>query len=181
MYTPISIQHKKDFIQWFLRHYTLKKYEANWLLNFLITKDKFLKKVSFVHDVRFCPRGIILSSACSDEVPFLFYKQQIITTDIDKFFHDIRLDADEQIYIQLSFENAKQNPHYAGVLEENPFIPIETTIQQEDERISDRLLEDLIQKYQLKKLKEDINQSLDQKDEEKFKELVKQLQKLNDF
>src|SRR5699024_4169491 len=71
MYTPISIQHKKDFIQWFLRHYTLKKYEANWLLNFLITKDKFLKKVSFVHDVRFCPRGIILSSACSDEVPFL--------------------------------------------------------------------------------------------------------------
>ena len=181
MYTPISIQHKKNFIQWFLRHYTLKRHEANWLLNFLVKKDNLLSKVSFVNDAKFCPRGIIISSDCSDEVPFLFYKQHLITTDIDKFFHDIRLNEDEHIYIQLNFKNATQSPYYVGVLEENPFTPVGTKRQLEDKRISNDLLNNLIRKNQLKKLKEAIDQSLDEKDETRFNELVEQFQKLNNF
>ncbi len=178
MHTPISIQNKRDFIKWFLKNFTLKKTEAIWILNYLIKKDKLLSKVSFVQDARFCPRAIILSSDCSNEIPFLFYKQQIITTDIDKFFHDIRLHQDEHIYIQLNFKHAKQNPFYVGILEENPFAPIEANVLKEDECVSERLLKDLIRKQQLNKLKENIDRALDEKNEKKFKELVTELQKL---
>lgn len=179
MYTPIPIQYKKNFIQWFLINYTLKRQEVNWLLTFLMKDDKLLNQLSFVNDAKFCPRAIIISSHCSDEIPFLFYKQHIITTDIDKFFHDIRLHEDENIYVQLNFKNAKQHPYYAGVLEENPYTPISTSLQNEDKRISNYLLEDLIRQHHLEKLKEGIDQALDQKDEGKFNELVRILKGLN--
>src|SRR5690625_372615 len=179
MYTPISIQHKRDFIQWFLRNYTLKRQEVNWLLNYLIKDEKRLNQLSFVHDAKFCPKAVIISSHCSDEVPFLFYKQHVITTDIDKFFHDIRLHEDEFIYVQFNFENAKQNPHYAGVLEENPYTPVSTSLQDEDKKISNCLLTDLKRAYHLNKIKEEIDETLDQKDKKKFNELVKILKSLH--
>lgn len=178
MYTPISIQNKKHFMRWFLRNFTLKRLEASWILNYLVKQDKLLSKVSFVHDAKFCPRAIILTSDCSDEIPFLFYKQHIITTDIDKFFHDIRLHQDEHIYIQLNFKGANQNPFYAGVLEENPFIPSETIFSKQDQDISESLLGDLLCTHQFKKLNEDINQALDEKNEDKFNVLVTELQEL---
>lgn len=177
MYTAISIEHKRDFIQWFLENYTLKRQEVNWLLNFLMKDDDLLNRISFVNDAKFCPRSIIVSTHCSDEVPFLFYKQHIITTDIDKFFHDIRLNDDEYTYVQLNFENAKQNPYYVGVLEENPYSPICLSHQIEDEKMSTRLLDELIQDHQLERLKKEIDKALDRKDELKFKELVHMLKK----
>lgn len=180
MYTPISIEHKRDFIQWFLEHYTLKRQEANWLLNFLLKDDDLLNRISFVNDAKYCPRAIIISSHCSDEVPFLFYKQHIITTDIDKFFHDIRLNDDEFTYVQLNFEHAKQNPYYVGILEENPYTPICTSHQIEDERMSTRLLDGLIQNHQLKRLQNEIDEALDRKDEVQFNKLVKILKNINE-
>src|SRR5690625_6549402 len=91
MYTPISIQHKRDFIQWFLRNYTLKRQEVNWLLNYLIKDEKRLNQLSFVHDAKFCRKAVVISIYCSHEVQVLFYKQYVITTDIDTFSHDIHL------------------------------------------------------------------------------------------
>ena len=179
MYTPISIQHKRNFIQWFLRNYTLKRHEVKWLLNFIMKDEKLLNQLSFVHDAKFCPRAIVISSHCSDGIPFLFYKQHVITTDIEKFFHDIRLHEDEYIYVQLNFHNVRQNPYYAGVLEENPYAPIMPDLQNEDKRISNSLLTDLIREHQFKKIKEDIDQALDQKDEKKFNQLVRILKNLN--
>lgn len=178
MHTPISIQNKKEVIKWFLRTFTLKRPETIWILNYLTKEDKLLSNVSFVNDARFCPRAIILSSDCSGEIPFLFYKKQIVTTEIDKFFHDIRLHQDEHIYIQLNFKNANQNPVYIGVLEENPFTPYEIATTKEDQIIAEYILNDLLHDYYLKKLKSEIDQALDEKNEHKFKELVIELQKL---
>lgn len=177
MYTPISIQNKKHFIRWFLKNFTLKKPEATWILNYLMKQHKLLSKVSFVNNAKFCPRAIILTSDCSDQIPFVFYKQHIITTDIDKFFHDIRLHQDEHIYIQLNFKHANQNPFYVGVLEENPFTPTKIKNLKQDQETSERLLNNLLQDFQFKKIKADINQALDEKSEKKFKELVIELQK----
>lgn len=178
MHTPISIQSKKYFIKWFLKNFILKKIEATWVLNYLIKQDKLLNKVSFVNDARFCPRAVILSSDCTDEVPFLFYKQHLVTEDIDKFFHDIRLHQDENIYIQLNFKQANQNSLYATVLEENPYTPKETYIVQQDQNVSEKLLKQLLLESQLKKLKQDIDQALDDRNEYQFKKLVELLHKL---
>lgn len=178
MQTSISIQHKKKFIQWFLNNFTLKKPEATWILKYIMKKDKLLSKMSFVNDAKFCPRAIILTSVCTDETPFLFYKKHLVTTDIDKFFHDIRLHQDEHFYIQLNFRKANQNPFYVGVLEENPFTPTETTLSKEDQIVSERLLDTLLQEYQLTMLKKGIDQALDEKNKEKFDTLVMEFQKL---
>lgn len=178
MHTPISIQNKKHFIKWFLRNFTLKKLEATWILNFLVKQETFLKKVSFVSDARFCPRAVILSSDCTDGVPFLFYKQHLVTEDIDKFFHDIRLHEEENIYIQLNFKQSNQNDLYATVLEENPFAPTETHITQQERNVSEKLLNQILVDTQLKKLKHDIDQALDEKNEDQFKKLVELLHKL---
>src|SRR5699024_5718866 len=77
MQTPVSVQDKKTFIQWFLSHYQLKKRESVWILNYLIDHSKILAHVHFVRDVKFCPRGIMMSSYCSKEAPFRFYKNQL--------------------------------------------------------------------------------------------------------
>ena len=46
-----------------------------------------------------------------------------MTTDAEKSFHDIRLNRDEDIYIQLNFKSSFQNANYVAVLEENPYLP----------------------------------------------------------
>ena len=45
-----------------------------------------------------------------------------MTTDAEKSFHDIRLNRDEDIYIQLNFKSSFQNANYVAVLEENPYL-----------------------------------------------------------
>lgn len=178
MYTPVSIKSKRYFMKWFLKHFTLKKLEATWLINYLIKQDNLLSKVVFVSDIRSCPRAIVMTSKCSKGIPFLFYKQHLVTDDIDKFFHDIRLHEDDEIYIQLNFNQANQNPFYAAVLEENPFAPTDPYMTQQDQDISDSLLRQLLQESQIKKLKQDIDQALDEKNESQFKKLVALLHKL---
>lgn len=178
MQTPVSLQDKKGFIQWFLNHYLLKKRESVWILNYLINHNEVLSNVHFIRHAKYCPRGIIITSHCSEEDPFLFYKNNIMTTDADKAFHDIRINKNEQLYIQLNFKKANQCPSYVAVLESNPYIFEEHFINEEDQIIAKRLLEKLTFNYKRKSLRLEIDRSLDEKDPEKFKKLVEILHRL---
>ncbi|WP_163969851.1 ReoY family proteolytic degradation factor [Oceanobacillus halotolerans] len=180
MHTPISVHDKKTFIQWFLNHYQLKKRESVWILNYLLNHSKILNNVHFVHDVKFCPRGIMITTHCSDEVPFRFYKNQLVTTDAEKSFHDIRLNQDEPLYIQLNFKNANQNTFYAAVLEENPFIPDEYFITQKDKDLAEKFLKWSLYQNRKQKLIKAIDQSLDKRDQETFQQLVKELHRMEE-
>lgn len=178
MQTPISVQDKKSFIQWFLNNYQLKKRESVWILNYLVNHKKILSNVHFVREAKFCPRGIIMTSHDSEEVPFRFYKNQLVTTDAEKSFHDIRMNQHEPLYIQLNFKYANRNIFYAAVLVENPFIPDEYFITQKDQKQAKRLLDKLIFDYHKNILQEKINLALDEKDQEAFKKLAEELHKL---
>ncbi|MEN1969161.1 ReoY family proteolytic degradation factor [Lentibacillus sp. N15] len=178
MQTPISVQDKKSFIQWFLNHYQLKKRESVWILNYLINHDELLANVHFIREARFCPRAIIMSSHCSNDVPFRFYKSQLVTTDAEKSFHDIRLNQHEALYIQLNFRNAKQNELYVAVLEENPFVPEDYFITKKDKRCAKELLDKVVYDYQRNALQKEIDQALDEKDQQKFTKLARRLHKL---
>lgn len=178
MQTPVSVKDKKGFIQWFLNHYQLKKRESVWILNYLVNHDELLSNVHFIREARFCPRAIIMSSHCSDEVPFRFYKSQLVTTDAEKSFHDIRLNQQEPLYIQLNFRNAKQNILYVAVLEDNPFIPEDYFITKKDQDIARQLLDKSLYEYQKKTIQAEIDRSLDKKDQQNFEKLVKKLHKL---
>jgi len=176
--TSVSVQDKKAFIQWFLQNYQLKRRESVWILNYLTNHDALLNHVHFIREARYCPRGIVISTHCSNDVPFRFYKNHIVTTDAEKSFHDIRLNRDDPIYIQLSFENVHQNSNYVAVLEDNPYLPEDFFITKKEKELAKEVLEYAIYQSQKKSIEDKINQALDNRDKQAFSEYVKMLEEL---
>lgn len=178
MAAPISVNEKKEFIRWFLNHYQLKRRECVWILNYLMSHDQLMEKVHFVEHAEFCPRGIIMSTQCVDDVPFRFYKDSILTTDAEKSFHDIRLNRDQEIYIQLNFKAVHKSHHYALVLENNPYMPEHLDISDKDRELAEQFLQTSIKNFQLEQIREKIDKALDRKDKEEFIMLSEQLNRI---
>ncbi|MFD6207314.1 ReoY family proteolytic degradation factor [Peribacillus sp. NPDC060253] len=175
---PVSVNEKKEFIRWFLNHYQLKRRECVWILNYLMSHDQLMKKVHFVENAQYCPRGLVMSTHCVEEVPFRFYKSNIMTTDAEKSFHDIRLNRDEDIYIQLNFKSAYSSYQYAAVLEHNPFMPKSTAANEKDQLLAEQFLEKSMLYFQRDRLLKEIDEALDKHDEQAFKSLTEQLNQL---
>ena len=135
-----------------------------------------MEKVHFVEHAEYCPRGMMMSTHCVDDVPFRFYKQNVVTTDAEKSFHDIRLNRDEDIYIQLNFRGAFHSPQYVAVLEENPYMPKKTNKQ--DEQVAEHVLAEAIHRFQRQKIMRLIDDALDRQDEKQFRELTERLKTL---
>ncbi|MFP7169397.1 ReoY family proteolytic degradation factor [Terribacillus sp. 7520-G] len=180
MNISVTMQDKKTFIRWFLDNYQLKRRESVWILNYLINHDSFLDNVHFIREARFSPRGIIISAHCSDEVPFRFYKDNIVTTDAEKSFHDIRMNKKDPVYIQLNFKNSHQSMEYVAVLEDNPFLPEDHYVTKEDRQLAAKLLDASHYQYKKKKLQEAIDLALDKRDEDKFRLLSKAMRQLKE-
>ncbi|PRR92971.1 MULTISPECIES: ReoY family proteolytic degradation factor [unclassified Bacillus (in: firmicutes)] len=179
MQTPVSVNEKKEFIRWFLNHYQLKRRECVWILNYLMSHDSLMEKVHFVEQAEFCPRGIIMSTHCVDEVPFRFYKENIMTTDAEKSFHDIRLNKQQDLFIQLNFRSAYRSPEYAAVLETNPHIPKDLYENEKDKDLAKKVLEHSIATFQKERLMKEIDEALDRHDQETFNKLAKELSLLS--
>jgi uncharacterized protein YpiB (UPF0302 family) len=175
MATPVSVNEKKDFIRWFLNHYQLKRRECVWILNYLMSHDQLMEKVHFVEQAQYCPRGLVMSTHCIDKVPFRFYKENVMTTDAEKSFHDIRLNRDEEIYIQLNFNASNQAHQYMAVLEENPFMPKHLQENETDRAVAEQFLTASIERFQREKLLSLIDEALDKQDRETFLALTNQL------
>lgn len=178
MQSLVSVEDKKQFIQWFLNSCQLKKRESVWILNYLLNHPELLENVHFVREVKFCPRGIIMTAQCAKDTPFRFYKNHLVTTDAEKSFHDIRLNRDQPLFLQLNFKNSKQNACYAAVLEENPYLPEEFYITGQDQETAAKLLKESLYEFKKQALLEEIDQALDELDQHKFAELVQQLHQL---
>ncbi|MEH7109330.1 MULTISPECIES: ReoY family proteolytic degradation factor [Bacillaceae] len=178
MATPVSVNEKKDFIRWFLNHYQLKRRECVWILNYLMSHDQLMEKVHFVEQAQYCPRGLIMSTHCVDKVPFRFYKENVMTTDAEKSFHDIRLNREEDIYIQLNFHASNQAHQYVAVLEENPYVPKHLQVNEKDGIVAEQLLQHSIERFQREKLLQLIDEALDQQDRQAFEMLTEKLNRL---
>jgi uncharacterized protein YpiB (UPF0302 family) len=178
MSAPVSVNEKKDFIRWFLNHYQLKRRECVWILNYLMSHDQLMEKVHFVDQAQYCPKGLIMSTHCVDEVPFRFYKENVMTTDAEKSFHDIRLNRDEEIFIQLNFHASNKAHQYAAVLEENPFMPKSLQISEKERLEAAGFLEASIKKFQIESLLQKIDEALDNQDKEMFMKLTEKLNKI---
>ncbi|MFD3446099.1 ReoY family proteolytic degradation factor [Microbacteriaceae bacterium 4G12] len=178
MNTPVSVNDKKDFVKWFLSSYQLKQRECVWILNYLMSHDQLMRKVHFVEHAKYCPRGLVMSTNCVKEVPFHFYKQNVMTTDAEKSFHDIRLNRDEDIYIQLNFKSSFQNANYVAVLEDNPYLPKNMEVNEKDRLLAERFLEESLYSFRREKLMKQIDEALDKQDQVAFQELAAQLKLL---
>jgi len=101
-----------------------------------------------------------------------------MTTDAEKSFHDIRLNRDEDIFIQLNFHASNQAHQYAAVLVENPFMPKKLEISEKDKLIAEQFLIASIEKFQKEKLLELIDEAIDNGDQQSFQELTSRLKYL---
>ncbi|MGO4888101.1 ReoY family proteolytic degradation factor [Anaerobacillus sp. MEB173] len=174
----ISVVEKKDFLNWFLNKHQLKRRECAWLLNYLLSDDALMEKVHFVEHAEYCPKGLIISANDVDSIPFTYHKEQHVTMDAEKCFHDIRLNSDEDVYIQLNFSGAKTNPQYAAVLEENPFLPVNDESNQVNSVLAEIILDKVMMDFQRRQLLEAIDEALERNDRERFIELSNQLNQL---
>lgn len=182
MSTPIIQPHeKKAFIYWFLNQYELKIQESHWILTYLANNTKILQNVHFVRNAKICPRSIIISSNCSEGVAFRFYRKHIATSDPEKAFHDIRLNRDDPLYVELRYDQWEKCPNYAFILEENPYISYDDEITFEDRRMASLILDYSLLRLKMDMLLTEIDQALDNKDRDKFLILTKQLKEIESF
>ena len=176
MTSSVPISDKKIFVRWFLKNYQLKRRECVWILNYLLSDDKLLEKVHFVEEAHYCPRAIVMSSVDSNGVPFRFYKGNIMTADAEKSFHDLRLNPDDVMYIQINFPSIPPHRVYLAVLEENPYMPKYLHISEKDRVIAEQLLKNSMRAFQEERILKEIDEALDQGNKERFFELSSLLQ-----
>lgn len=121
MNIQVSLEEKKSFIGWFLDRHQLKRRESMWILNYLLNHDIVLNKVHFVEDVETTPRGIMMSTVGMDNEPFLFYKDGKVFNDPEQAFHEVRLNWQEDMYLELVFREPWKTEQYLAILEDNPY------------------------------------------------------------
>ncbi len=177
MSSLISVVDKKEFLKSFLQHFELKRRECAWLLNYLMNDDRLMERVHFVENAEMTPKALIISTKGVDSIPFSFHKERHVTTDAEKAFHDIRLNPDEDVYIELRFVGAKQYFPYLAVLEDNPYLPENRELQKMYEKEVEKLINASLVQYRRKRLLEEIDEALDKKDKALFERLVNELEK----
>lgn len=179
MHTIVPSKEKQDFIYWFLRNYELKKQESEWILLYISQHQDVLKNVHFIKGAKNCPRGIEMASTCSKKPAFFFYKQQITTTNPDKAYHDLRLNKEEDLFIELNFEDATDYIKYVEVLEDNPYCSTSQRMQAVHRKQAELVLEHIILNRKKAIVKKDVNHALDNKDDETFFKLTEELIQLD--
>jgi uncharacterized protein YpiB (UPF0302 family) len=170
IFLNITVDEKKDFIHWFLNHYSLKRREAVWILNYLISHESILDNLHFVEDVKDCPRGIMMSTHCVDKPPFRFYLNGEEKTDAEYAFHNIRLNREETLYIQFNFKDALQIEQHVSILEENPYD--KKTVSEDDSLEAEAFLNHCLTVGEKNRMLHQIDDSLIQGDEKLFIELT---------
>lgn len=162
MKIPVSIQHKKDFLQWFIQHCKIERHEMNWFLNDLVEDERALFYVHFVQDIEYCPKGIIISASHSKEISFLFFKGNVQTEDVYTAYHELQLYQDEAIYFQVNFPRSEGNELYQSVLEDDISVLQQTKI------VTEELLSHSLLVGKKRFLEKEINKALENNDYEKF-------------
>ncbi|MGJ9382027.1 hypothetical protein CR203_09500 [Salipaludibacillus neizhouensis] len=174
MENSVPVMEKRDFLKWFLEEYQLKRRECAWLLNFLMSDDILIERVHFVEQAEHCPKALMISANNVEHVPFAFHKNQHVTMDAEKSFHDIRLNRNEDIFIQLNFKNKQKIPQYLAVLEENPYLPINEEEENVQSLLAEMILDESLRHHKMKMLEGCIDEALMSGDKLSFRNLAEQ-------
>lgn len=164
----ISHDKKRAVIQWILKNNTFYQREIIWLLQYIMKRDHILDNIRFVYEAHLCPRSIIISNIDSETRPFRFYKDHVVTTDVDKAFHDIRLNHNEILYMEFIFDGVRNSTIYASVLEEHPYLPDDFYLNNDDYIYLDKFIEHLSLEQEMKNINKKIDEALDQGNREEF-------------
>lgn len=174
----VSVADKQSFLKSFLYHYELKRRECAWLLNYLLHEEQLMERVHFVERAVLAPKAFIISAKGVDTIPFSFHKQKHVTTDVEKAFHDIRLNRMEHIYIELHFHGSKSFAPYLAVLEDNPYIPEYAGFAVQYKKEAEQFIAHSLRDFERKQILKAIDRALDFGDKQSFHVLVNELKEL---
>ncbi|MGM8213968.1 ReoY family proteolytic degradation factor [Bacillaceae bacterium W0354] len=164
----VTPEKKRIFIKWFLANHSFYHREIVWLLQYVMKRDHLLNQIHFVYEAHLCPRSIVISKVQDEKRPFRFYKDHVVTTEVDKAFHDIRLNPEESLFMEFIFDGVRQSLLYANVLEDNPYLPDDYYLNNEDYIYLEKFIETQTKEYEIKRLKQMIDDALDEGNEDDF-------------
>lgn len=178
MPVKVSNEQKKELIRWFLNHHQLKRRESVWILNYIISREELLDKLHFVENASKCPKACVISAVCSEQVTFRYYKGSVMITDAEKAFHDIRLNRDQDLYLQLNFKSSNTCEKYIAVLEENPSVPSDHIEDNTFTAEVEKFITTIEKKQQKERLMQQIDEALIKNDKKSFMSLSEAYKKL---
>lgn len=170
----VTVSAKKEFIRWFLSKFQLKKKEGSWLFNYMLSDERLLEKVHFTDDLRNREKTMIISTVCSQATPFQFQKTSKIYYDVERAFHDIRLNPEEDVYISLYFKDRLLCPQYLAVLEGRPMEGQRVSQDDVMSLMAEIIIDKAIRRQRMKVLYEEIDRSLVDGNQGLFMDLTKE-------
>lgn len=171
MATMDLIRCKKQFIEGYLANQPIAQREVVWLLNYLIANEELLATIHLTDQVHYCPRSLHIQPIDEDTTSFVFKKGRVHTSKADKAFHDIRMNQQEPLFIQLDFKGKEIYPLYLAAYEDNPYSP-EAVIHEVAAR---ELAEDFISSSTEEMILDAIDQALDRGNQKLFIQLTEKL------
>lgn len=117
MEVSVSLEEKKDFLQWFIEHQLLETYELNWFIEQLIENDTLLSQIHFVEEINKYDKSVWIGKEDSHGFSFLFTKGKVRTEDIYTAYHDLMLHPEESLFMYLKFEESMNAKKYQTVIE----------------------------------------------------------------
>lgn len=169
----VSNVQKKIFLRWILDRHLLANREIIWLLHYLMSNDQLLGMIHIVDDVAGVNRLITIASPEREGHIFRYVKETVGTNDPEKAFHDLRMNQQEDVYLELDIEAVRRSPIYFSVLEENPNSSVD--VHEKYGRMAERAAGEAERIFIVDQLINGINNALDNGDKEQFYLLSKQL------
>lgn len=170
----ISAENKRKFIEYFLKHYQLKRREGKWVLNYLKAEESHLEKIHFVEDASLCPKGLVFTAHGVESSEFYFYSDGLKSSNIEKVFNTLKREPIDNLYIELNFPHWQMNDAYIEVLEKNPYALDILNLTPEEQLMVDSVIEDNMNAFAVDYLVREIDAALDSADMPLFYSLTDQ-------
>jgi uncharacterized protein YpiB (UPF0302 family) len=169
----VSIDNKEKFIKYLLKNYILKRREAVWILNYMISHKEILNNVNFVTSVEGLSNSIKLNIEGNNNDILEYTENNKKTKDIEFSFHRMRGNLLKDFYMEVNFGTQPMLNDYIELLVE---LDVDTSIYS---KYVEYMLEKSLIDQQINIVIEEIDESLISKNKNKFKILVKKSDELN--
>jgi len=174
----ISIHAKKELIRHVLNNHRMKVTQCVWILSYLLNNESTLENVSFTEKVETYPRCMFISTIGTTSLPFRYYNTGIRTADAEFAFHDVRINGDKKLFLELDYKDKETCPYYASVFEGSPGL--EAVVNKEVKRIADRLIFEMESRLVKAEYDRLINAALDTGDNGAFMYLTGEFKKMGE-
>lgn len=151
-----GIKIRRDFLNYVLHQYDFNDRVAVWVVNFIKSHPTLIQSVRFI-ETSGIKKSLRISSKQTGRPSLILNKDELVITDGETIFHELRFNLDEPFLLTFNFE-----------LEDHKYDQL---IHLEHRRLDVATRDELLQK---------IDEALDSQDARRFDELTHELKLLEE-